>query len=93
MPQNFIGQITSQVGNKAIGSTAEQLQLGGALTVLEVLAGSIWFQAKGGTATVNGTDCTKMAAGDGIEIRNPVVSVISDATGATIQYLQFGDQA
>ena len=92
MPAIRQGQITNQVGNKTIGATAETLVLGGALTILEVLEGVVWFQATGGVATVDGADCTKLAAGDGQELRDPKISIISDATTAKIQYVQYGDQ-
>lgn len=87
-----IGQITRQIGNLAVSNTAQTIDLGGALTILEVLAGNVWIQATGAVATADGTDCTKRSAGSYIELRNPYLSIISDATGATVQLLQYGDQ-
>ena len=92
MPQFKEGQITNQIGNLAVTNAVQTLDLDGSLTYLEVLSGTVWIDVLGGTAAVDGAACSEISAGGYLSFRNQRLSMISDATGATVQIIQYGDQ-
>ena len=92
MPYNKPGVILTPTGNLAVSTTSMILDLGGKLTYLEVLDGNIWVQPDGDTAVADATNCFKRTAGGYIMLCNSRIQVISDATGAHIQLIPYGDQ-
>jgi len=92
MPSNKPGVILTPTGNLAVTTTSQLLVLDGKRTYLEVLDGNVWIQPDGDTAVANASNCFKRTAGGYVMMCNSRIQVISDATGAHIQLIPYGDQ-
>lgn len=79
-------KIKTQVGVTALDSTADTITVNGQLIELICVSGNLWYRV-GATAVANAT-ANLMTAGVGNAFIVPTtLSIISDGSGATYQYI------
>lgn len=84
-------RINKIVGSFAVSTTSLPINIGGLNTTLQVLTGNLWINDKA-IAVANSTAfALSSTASPILDINADTLNIISDVTGATVQYILWED--